>query len=273
MRSLFKADSFTIEYNETNVEPSVVWEHHCHAQFEMIGVLEGDVTISIEGIPQHLVQNQALIIPPLCYHTVTANQQGLYRRIMVWFETESIPTELRSLFSAASSVATFSTPHLERLQQICTEHPSSLYAPLVNAIMIQSFYDDIAARQSDVPLEADDFLKISISYIDTHLREKISIDDLAEMTSRSRSSFCHLFEKKMKIAPKQYILQKKMALANQLIDDGRLPTEVAATLGYENYSSFYRMYVKQYGVMPRNFSRHIQKSSRSVQKRSTSKQG
>ena len=272
MKKLFKSDFFTIECKETDVEPSVVWEHHCHAQFEMIGVLEGTVNVTVEGVPRRLIQNQAIIIPPLCYHTVTANQQGRYRRIMVWFDAEAIPAELRDLFSTASSVAVFSTPPPERLQQICTEHPSPLYAPLVNAVMVQSFYDDIAARQNDLPLEADDFLKLSVSYIDAHLREKISIDDLAGITSRSRSSFCHLFEKRMQVSPKQYILQKKMALANQLINDGYAPTEAAARLGYENYSSFYRMYVKQYGVMPRksNGSEALKKA-RATKKKSLSK--
>ena len=64
----------------------------------------------------------------------------------------------------------------------------------------------------------------------------------------------------MGIPPKQYVLQKKMALANKLIREGISPTDAASELGYENYSSFYRMYVKQYGVMPKNTRRHREKA-------------
>ena len=73
------------------------------------------------------------------------------------------------------------------------------------------------------------------------MHEKILLDDLARHTARSKSSFCHLFEEKMKISPKQYILQKKLALAGKLIDEGVPRTAAAMQVGYENYSNFYRL--------------------------------
>ena len=48
----------------------------------------------------------------------------------------------------------------------------------------------------------------------------------------------------MNISPKQYILQKKLALANKLMDEGVPRTVVAMQVGYENYSNFYRLYRK-----------------------------
>ncbi|MBR2432538.1 MAG: helix-turn-helix domain-containing protein, partial [Clostridia bacterium] len=73
----------------------------------------------------------------------------------------------------------------------------------------------------------------------------ILLDDIAKYTSRSKSSFCHLFESKMNISPKQYILQKKLALASKLIDEGVPHTVAAMQVGYENYSNFYRLYRKK----------------------------
>lgn len=251
MRTLFKTALFTIEYRESDVESSVLWERHCHADFEMIGVLEGDVSVTVEGSPRRLTQNQAVIIPPLCYHTVIANQQGCYRRITIRFADTSIPKAPRGSFSSTSPVSVFSPSRLKDLQELVSDRPHPFYAPLADAYVTETLYDEIAARQNDAQQESDPFLQTAIAYIDGHLYEKISVDTLARITSRSRSSFCHLFEKKMKIAPKQYVLQKKMALANQMINDGASPTEAAGRLGYENYSSFYRMYVKLYGATPR----------------------
>jgi AraC-like DNA-binding protein len=48
----------------------------------------------------------------------------------------------------------------------------------------------------------------------------------------------------MGISPKQYVLQKRMALAAKLIREGVPPTKVALRVGYENYSNFYRIYQK-----------------------------
>mgnify|MGYP003307143845 CR=1 FL=1 len=54
----------------------------------------------------------------------------------------------------------------------------------------------------------------------------------------------------MKISPKQYILQKKLALASKLIDEGVPRTVAAMQVGYENYSNFYRMYQKHLHGVP-----------------------
>lgn len=243
---------FKIEYVESTVDTSVLWESHCHARFEMIGVLEGDVSVMIEGAEYRLTENQAILIPPLCYHTLNANRQERYRRITVLFDGDAIPSPLTSHFSPHARTAVFSASNLEQLRAVCNADQAALYAPLADALMVQSLYEWIEARKNaNEPASMDDLLQTTVRYIDAHLRERLSVDDLARLTSRSRSSFCHLFEERMGIPPKQYVLQKKMALANKLIREGVSPTDAASELGYENYSSFYRMYVKQYGIMPK----------------------
>ena len=104
-------------------------------------------------------------------------------------------------------------------------------------------------RNNNAP-DKDDFLEKTVRYIDGHIGEKITLDDLARHTSRSKSSFSHLFEEKMGISPKQYILHKKLATARKLIAEGTPPTTAAVQVGYENYSNFYRMYLKHYGTAP-----------------------
>jgi len=47
MRYSLKADEFNLEYKESKIFPSVIRERHCHAQFEMIAVLDGDVAVMI----------------------------------------------------------------------------------------------------------------------------------------------------------------------------------------------------------------------------------
>ena len=120
----------------------------------------------------------------------------------------------------------------------------SFYAPLLQSLMTETFYDALQMPQTLAQIDTDEFLQKAFEYIDLHLHEKILLDDIAKYTSRSKSSFCHLFEAKMNISPKQYILQKKLALANKLMDEGVPRTVVAMQVGYENYSNFYRLYRK-----------------------------
>ena len=244
-------DRFAIDYRESQIDSSVLWESHCHAQFELIGVLEGDVSIAIEGRDYRLNEGQVAIIPPLCYHTITANERQRYRRMTVLFDREAIPYVLCPEFAGYErEPILFFSSRIEELRQICREERLDFYVPLAESLMVQILYDCLQGRRGRADGETDEFLQRTLSYIDSHLHEKISLDDLARHVSRSKSSFCHLFEGKMSVSPKQYILQKRMALANKLIGDGIPPTVAAGRVGYDNYSNFYRMYVKRCGERP-----------------------
>ena len=251
MENGFETAHFHFEYTESDIATSVLWERHCHARFEMIGVLEGDISIMLEGKNYRLTKHQTAIIPPLCYHTITANKNGRYHRLTALFDASAIPEALRTHFLDRSEISIFFATHIEDIKNICCEADVGFYAPLAESLMVQCFYEKIAAAQNSMVTETDEFLQQAIAYIDAHLHEKILLEDIARCTSRSKSSFSHLFEEKMNISPKQYILHKKLALANKMIRDGTPPTDAAMRLGYENYSNFYRMYYKQYGVSPK----------------------
>ncbi len=245
MKHIFQTSDCMLEYTESRTDTPILWENHCHTEFELIAVLEGDVSILLEGRHYRLTENQTVIIPPLFYHTVTANKNGMYRRITALFDLSEIPAVLHPHFSKKDADLTpFFSLQSGELKRICQAGDPLFYEPLAKSLMIQLLYEDARAERSDTAVETDEFLRSVISYIDSHLCEKILLDDLAAHTSCSKSTVCHLFTEKMRISPKQYILQKKLALAHKLITDGIPPTLAAMQVGYENYSSFYRMYQK-----------------------------
>jgi len=245
-----KIHDFDVEYIESKIEYPILWERHCHAQFEMIAVASGDITVMMEGQTYRLQKNQILIIPPLFYHSVTANEKGRYRRITALFGLDVIPTVLQDKFTNQGRNTAVDASCIEKIKEICQKEDSVFYAPLLQSFMVEIFYNALHSSSPSAESEADDFLQKTLQYIDEHLNEKILLDDLAKATNRSKSSFCHLFEDKMKISPKQYILQKKLALASKLIDEGMPRTVAAMRVGYENYSNFYRMYLKNFGTNP-----------------------
>jgi AraC-like DNA-binding protein len=245
-----KTNNFEIEYIESEIGHSVLWESHCHAQYEMIAVADGDITVVLEGQNYRLKNNQAIIIPPLFYHSVTANGEGSYHRITALFGADAIPGILRGEFAKQGRYTAIDPSQMEKIKDICQKQDPSFYSPLLQSLMIEIFYDALLAPQANAKTETDEFLQKAFEYIELHLKEKILLEDLAQYTSRSKSSLCHLFASKMNISPKQYILQKKLALASKLIDEGVPHTVAAMQVGYDNYSNFYRLYHKNFGKSP-----------------------
>jgi quercetin dioxygenase-like cupin family protein len=70
-----KLEGYSFDYVESVVDQPMLWESHCHAKYEMIAVTEGDITVMLEGQNYRLKKNH-IIIPPLFYHSVTANGEG-----------------------------------------------------------------------------------------------------------------------------------------------------------------------------------------------------
>ncbi len=245
-----QAEGFLLHYAKDEIKDGVLWENHCHAHFEMIAVLTGDVCITLEGKEFRLGAGNAILVPPLCYHTVTARKKCTYRRLTAAFEEGVIPPVLRDILRKREPHLFHTEPRQsEQLCALCKEESDAFYAPLASALMIQILYA-CAATQSDSAKLADPALHGALLYIEEHLCEKLSLDDVAAAVPCSKSFLCHRFQEKMMVSPKQYILQKRMALAAKLIREGTPPTQAALRVGYENYSNFYRMYQKHLKKAP-----------------------
>lgn len=240
-------NDFQIEYKNSKLDNAVIFGNHCHSQFELIGVLEGEILISYEDKKFQITSNQFVILPPFGYHTITSNKNGHYKRITAMFDRTAIPKEILHYFANTSSVVTSSSIHIESIKNICKKNDAAIYAPLIQALMTLIFYDNVSSlsdKQGTSEYEQNETLQTIISYIDQHLYEKIQLDDIANHISYSKATIQNIFKKELNTSPKQYIISKKLMLANKLILDGMSPTEVSKKLGYENYSDFYRMYIK-----------------------------
>ena len=63
-----------------------------------------------------------------------------------------------------------------------------------------------------------------------------------------------LIRKETGVTFQQHMLQNKMMISKQLLDDTRMRVEeIAYAVGYENYVSFYNAFKKIEGISPREY--------------------
>lgn len=246
-----RESSFSLTYKDEKTKGGVLWESHCHARFELIAVFEGEVSLTFEGRKTALSHGSVTVIPPLVYHTITAKENTHYRRATVLFDLSFVPHPLKEQFLAhANAGKALCFSDLSSLQRVSPLAEQDFYRPLAESLLIGLLYEYTEAASAEAGVADDSFLTKTLSFIDTHLCEKISLDEIALRTARSKSSLCHLFREKMGVTVKQYVIEKRMALATKMMREGELPTAVAAAVGYDNYSNFYRIYQKHFGEPP-----------------------
>ena len=76
-----------ISYREGITSDEHIFENHCHARYEMIAVIEGEIGLIIENRKYNLSAGRIAIIPPLKYHSVFSVGKTVYKRMTVLFDS------------------------------------------------------------------------------------------------------------------------------------------------------------------------------------------
>ncbi|WPC76760.1 AraC family transcriptional regulator [Vibrio porteresiae] len=94
-------------------------------------------------------------------------------------------------------------------------------------------------------------------YIERHLANKISVLQLAGSVYLGESQFHMLFKERMGITPHQYVLQKRVNCAKELICQGQFSLgQVAELTGFANQSAFTHAFARIEGCSPSQFKKH-----------------
>jgi transcriptional regulator GlxA family with amidase domain len=88
-------------------------------------------------------------------------------------------------------------------------------------------------------------------HIDSHLEEKLSVDELAAMAGLSVHHFARAFAQSVGVPPHSYLLQRRIEKAQQLVLDTELPlSEIALAVGFFDQSHLARHFRRLAGTPP-----------------------
>lgn len=245
-----------------------------HDGFEIYLFLEGDAQIYIEQGCYRLSRGDLYMIFPDSYHRIHAVSTHTYDRAVVHFSSDYInrlssdQTRLDSAFFFKEG-ASCNVAHLS-----AAEIPSVLYAInqmksysesqefgsdlLLNSCCCEFLLHLYSRFKNQMPAQsnlAPPLVEQAIEYIQTHLSENITIDELSHALYHDRSYISRLFKDFTGITLQQYIISKKITLAKQLLSKGLSLTEVCFQSGFHNYANFIRTFSKNTGISPAKFQR------------------
>lgn len=97
-------------------------------------------------------------------------------------------------------------------------------------------------------------VKTIVNYIDSHLYEKVTIDDLAAITEKHKTHLCNQFKKEMNKTIHNYIQERKISEAKHLLLFTDYSYEKISTqLAFANQSHFIRNFKAVTGQTPKEF--------------------
>lgn len=97
------------------------------------------------------------------------------------------------------------------------------------------------------------------AYIEAHLQEKISLNDLARVAHHSPAYTARLFKKIVGITAFDYIRNRRLSCAAlKLRDSDNLVLDVALDFVFDSHEGFTRAFTQRFGLPPKQYSLHPQ---------------
>lgn len=113
------------------------------------------------------------------------------------------------------------------------------------------FFDEI--RSINAP-SSTSLVGNVLKYISTHITDGLVLEDVAAKFFVSPNYLSMLIKKETGITYRQHVINAKILVAKQMLDDTRMRVEdIAYAIGYENYISFYNIFKKSEKMSPTEY--------------------
>ena len=237
--------------------------------FSIFILLDGEIDYIVEGKRIHLLPKDMLLVGNNEIHQ-SIFKKGLeceYVLLMVNldFFIKHNCTDLSDIFFNRSDniiradrvIESGIYDIIKRLDGYTKEKNPNLV--VVSSVIIELLYNlDRQVAKTGKQHYKQEKIKDIVEYINNHLTEKISLEDIANHFYLTRQYLCRLFKQGTGFTVNKYISYKRIVLVREL-HLGGIPLSLACEkAGFGDYSAFYRAYYKIMNAPPRE---DISKSS------------
>jgi len=94
-------------------------------------------------------------------------------------------------------------------------------------------------------------------YIDTNFSKEINLDLLARLQFISKYHLIRVFKKYYGITPNQYLINKRIEKAKNILKSGKSVSETCHKIGFESIGSFSNLFKHKTGISPSIYRRAI----------------
>lgn len=248
-------------------------ELHYHDHYELMFCLTGQLPYRVEGRAYLLRPGTALLIRPYQLHQAVTSKVSV-ERIALRFQA-GLPERLGEggLDSMGEQASRHDDLFLldeetqkriygvlrDLLREEAEEEPGR--ARMEEALLTQLFFYLYRASRQErgkTRLPEERQLQQVIEYMEGHLEEPLSLEELAGRFYMDRYRLSRCFTRQVGCPPHRYLMYKRLQRAALLMEEGRPVSQVPALCGFADYSNFYRRFREYFGVSPREWKKRKQ---------------
>jgi len=264
-------EDFKIFYLE-DIAPAEI-EYHYHDFDKILVFFKGNITYTIEGKSYTLIPGDIILVPQGDTHKVESEENSIYARLVIYLSPQYLSSivenekSLRDCFLHAkerySNVVRLNEKGKEQLSVLAAGMRDDIrkkekigFDLLFQRTCLLQFLISLNRKMKDESLhfvntnQCDKKIVEIIQYLNYHLTEEISIDGLADRFFVSKYHMMRRFKAETGYTIGNYINQKRLLYARELLKQGESVTKVYLDSGFKDHSTFVRAYKQMFHEVP-----------------------
>ena len=261
-------------------EPIGAVAFHYHDFYELIYIMEGEFSSLIEDRAVRMRKGDFLLIDKNVMHKYhpTEKKMDSSRRIILWISDQMLQelaggeTFLADCFAGVGPKLYHFPIYYEEILRgyllklamsetlggadlqntgigkVMDRGNLSLFFGYLNVLCKREEY--LSTTQE---IEGHPLVEQVTAYIEEHIGEDISVEDVADAVHMSKYYFLRKFKEITGMTVHNFIVNKRIISACQAMAEGKSITESWQQTGFADYSSFLRNFRKIYGISPREY--------------------
>ena len=243
-----------------------------HDYYELTFVDRGTLETTIEDTSYVINEKELMIYGPGQFHTQHISEGQSCSYITIVFSMVNITPEaydaenellLNKVFAYDKKIYTLLKDFVQE-SSVQIPYLNSLMTCLLQEIMIRLLRSEFLSRKEEKPISLtrqhyqDELLERILTYIDECICEPLTIAEICQKFSISRSSLQLLFKENLDQTPKKYISDLKLEKSCQLIREQKYSiSEISLLLGFNSIHYFSRAFTHKYSMAPSEYSKQM----------------
>ncbi len=269
-------DSEMVDAQRDTSIPAFPVSQHSHRFWEMICCVRGNPGYLLDTRRYQIRAGDIIIVPPGVPHMPVFSEQmpSPYVRDVVWVSAAMIaymkngypefrctdrPMVLTTTGTGWEYLPRYFARNVREAESMKPGWEICIYGNTIQLLvhLARAVLEADGCAATD---RREDLLEKVLEYIRENLSGRITLADTARQFHISESTLTHLFSHEMGMGFYRCVTQRRLAEAKSRIAGGLSMEETGRSVGFAEYSAFYRAFKAEYGISPMQYRKFVEES-------------